>query len=216
MVAFAALFTALTAMGFGLFPASGRPPHRIRRASRGRPCRRRSEAAPPRRARHRRSDDVGDPADFLGLLIRAVWRVQAIDPGFVAENVLTLQTALPRPKYDSPVRRGEFYERVLARGARAAGRPERGVHERPADGDDRHHHRCGDPRPGDAATHRRRQPPLGDIAILQNHGHSVSSRRDLEAATPATARGSPWSARRSRSITGPVRIPSAGRSDIKM
>jgi predicted permease len=40
--------------------------------------------------------------------------VQAIDPGFVAEKVLTLQTALPRPKYDSPVRRGQFYERVLA------------------------------------------------------------------------------------------------------
>lgn len=48
-----------------------------------------------------------------GLLIRAVWRVQAVDPGFVAENVLVLKTALPRPKYDNPVRRGEFYERVL-------------------------------------------------------------------------------------------------------
>ena len=32
--------------------------------------------------------------------------------------MLTLRTALPRPKYDSPVRRGEFYERVLA-GVRA-------------------------------------------------------------------------------------------------
>jgi predicted permease len=48
-----------------------------------------------------------------GLLIRAVWRVQAIDPGFVSEQVLTLRTALPRPKYDSPVRRGAFYDRVL-------------------------------------------------------------------------------------------------------
>jgi len=52
-----------------------------------------------------------------GLLIRAVWRVQAIDPGFAPQNVLTLRTALPRPKYDSPVRRGEFYERVFALGA---------------------------------------------------------------------------------------------------
>jgi putative ABC transport system permease protein len=51
-------------------------------------------------------------------LIRAVWRVQAIDPGFVPRNVLTLRTTLPRPKYDSPVRRAEFYERVLA-GVRA-------------------------------------------------------------------------------------------------
>jgi putative ABC transport system permease protein len=29
--------------------------------------------------------------------------------------VLTLRTALPRPKYDSPVRRGEYYDRVLTR-----------------------------------------------------------------------------------------------------
>ena len=43
-----------------------------------------------------------------------MWRVQAIDPGFAPQNVLTLKTALPRPKYDSPVRRTEFYQRVLA------------------------------------------------------------------------------------------------------
>ena len=48
-----------------------------------------------------------------GLLIRAVWRVQAIDPGFVPQQVLTLRTALPRPQYDNPVRRSGFYERVL-------------------------------------------------------------------------------------------------------
>src|SRR6185295_7366995 len=53
-----------------------------------------------------------------GLLIRAVWRVQAVDPGFVPQQVLTLRTALPRPKYDSPVRRGQYYEPVLA-GVRA-------------------------------------------------------------------------------------------------
>jgi predicted permease len=48
-----------------------------------------------------------------GLLIRAVARVQAIDPGFTAENVLTLKTALPLPKYDSTSRRVQFYERVV-------------------------------------------------------------------------------------------------------
>jgi putative ABC transport system permease protein len=42
-----------------------------------------------------------------------VWRVQAINPGFTAENVLTMRTALPRPKYDSPVRRSQFFDRVL-------------------------------------------------------------------------------------------------------
>lgn len=48
-----------------------------------------------------------------GLLIRAVWRIQTIDSGFVAGNVLTLQTALPLPKYDATARRAQFYDRVL-------------------------------------------------------------------------------------------------------
>jgi predicted permease len=50
-----------------------------------------------------------------GLLVRAVWRVQSVDPGFVPTNVLTVKTALPRPKYDSPARRADFYEQVLTR-----------------------------------------------------------------------------------------------------
>jgi predicted permease len=48
-----------------------------------------------------------------GLLIRAVWRIQSIDPGFVPERVITLKTALPRPKYDVTQRRLQFYNRVL-------------------------------------------------------------------------------------------------------
>jgi predicted permease len=48
-----------------------------------------------------------------GLLIRAVARVQAIDPGFRAENVVTLKTVLPMPKYDSVETRTHFYKRVL-------------------------------------------------------------------------------------------------------
>jgi predicted permease len=49
-----------------------------------------------------------------GLLIRALWRVQQIDPGFRAADVLTLRTALPLPKYAPVARRADFYERVLA------------------------------------------------------------------------------------------------------
>ncbi|MES1240962.1 MAG: ABC transporter permease [Acidobacteriota bacterium] len=48
-----------------------------------------------------------------GLLIRAVWRIQSMDPGFVAENVLTLRTALPVGKYDSPPKREQYFQRVL-------------------------------------------------------------------------------------------------------
>jgi predicted permease len=49
-----------------------------------------------------------------GLLIRAMWRVQAVDPGFSAEAVLTMQTALTSQVYEDPVRRVEFYRRVTA------------------------------------------------------------------------------------------------------
>jgi len=48
-----------------------------------------------------------------GLLIRAVWRIQAEDPGFRTEDVLAVRTALPRPAYDVTARRAQFYDRVL-------------------------------------------------------------------------------------------------------
>jgi putative ABC transport system permease protein len=49
-----------------------------------------------------------------GLLTRALWNVQGIDPGFRSENVLTARTALPFPKYAPTERRQQFYDRVLA------------------------------------------------------------------------------------------------------
>ena len=48
-----------------------------------------------------------------GLLIRAALRIQATDPGFRAENVLTLRTALPLSKYGTVAQSGQFYDRVL-------------------------------------------------------------------------------------------------------
>ena len=48
-----------------------------------------------------------------GLLIRAVARINAINPGFDARNVVTLRTVLPLPKYDSTMQRVRFYESVL-------------------------------------------------------------------------------------------------------
>jgi predicted permease len=48
-----------------------------------------------------------------GLLIRAVARINAIDPGFDSRNVLTLRTVLPLPKYDSTLQRVTFYNNVL-------------------------------------------------------------------------------------------------------
>jgi predicted permease len=49
-----------------------------------------------------------------GLLIQALVNIQAIDPGFRSENVLTLKTILPRPKYAPTARREQFYQQVLA------------------------------------------------------------------------------------------------------
>ena len=113
MLGVAALFTALTAVGFGLLPALrvGRTEFAALRDG--------SRTSGGRRQRLRGvlvALEVAMSVVLLisaGLLIRAVWRVQSVDPGFASRNVLTLQTALPRPKYDSPVRRAEFYDRVL-------------------------------------------------------------------------------------------------------
>ena len=49
-----------------------------------------------------------------GLLIQALWKVQSTDPGFRSENVLTLKTMLPRPKYRQATSRQQFYRQVMA------------------------------------------------------------------------------------------------------
>ena len=48
-----------------------------------------------------------------GLLMRALWTVQAVDPGFRSEGVLTLQTPLPMPQFGRVSVREAFYTRVL-------------------------------------------------------------------------------------------------------
>ena len=48
-----------------------------------------------------------------GLLLRALWRVQAIDPGFKTGNVLTMRLSLPWPQYAPNAARTTFYRRVV-------------------------------------------------------------------------------------------------------
>lgn len=113
VLAMAALFTLLTALGFGLLPAvrAGRTGFGALRDG--------SRTAGGARQRVRAALVTAEVAISVlllissGLLIRAVWRVQAIDPGFVAEQALTLRTELPRPKYDDSLQRTRFFERVL-------------------------------------------------------------------------------------------------------
>jgi predicted permease len=48
-----------------------------------------------------------------GLLMRAIWRIHAVDAGFRAEHATTMTTALPLPKYTTVAARERFYRRVL-------------------------------------------------------------------------------------------------------
>ena len=49
----------------------------------------------------------------VGLLTQALLNVQKVDPGFTADNVLTVRTTLPRIKYAKAAQREQFYQRVL-------------------------------------------------------------------------------------------------------
>jgi putative ABC transport system permease protein len=114
VLALAAAFAALTGLGFGLVPAL-----RLGRQARlsGLHDGFRSGGVPKQRLRNVLvAVEVSVSVVLLvvsGLLIRAVWRIQAIDPGFTPEGVIAMKTALPRPKYDLTQRRVQFYERVL-------------------------------------------------------------------------------------------------------
>ncbi|MBA3260204.1 MAG: ABC transporter permease [Gemmatimonadales bacterium] len=115
MLAFAGLITGLTGIGFGVVPAL--------RACRGTSLdvlREGNRAGGGRRQSLRAALVITELAVSVvllvsaGLLIRALWRLRAVDPGFRAETVLTLRTALPMPKYAPTARRNAFYSRVLS------------------------------------------------------------------------------------------------------
>jgi predicted permease len=109
----ACALTALTALGFGVWPGL-------------RACRR--AAVDDLRAGGRSAGPAGTHVrsalvvvevtlsvvllTACGLLLQTLWRVQSIDPGFHSGGVLTLRTALPSPKYDQVERRTAFYARV--------------------------------------------------------------------------------------------------------
>ena len=48
-----------------------------------------------------------------GLLLRALWRVRAMDTGFATSGILTIRTVLPMPKYRATSTRTAFYDEVL-------------------------------------------------------------------------------------------------------
>jgi putative ABC transport system permease protein len=114
ILALAGGFTLLTGIGFGLLPAlraGGRTGLGALQAG--------ARAGGGRRQRLRTvlvTLEVALSIALLipaGLLIRAVLKVEAVDPGFRTEDVLTVRTALATPRADNRVRREEFYQRVL-------------------------------------------------------------------------------------------------------
>ncbi len=114
VLAFAAAVTFATGIGFGVVPAL-----RVCRAGDSNGLRETSRAGGGRRERLRSVLVIAEVTGCVvllvssGLLIRALWRVQSVDPGFRAENVLTLRTVLPMPKYEKVAARQQFYDRVL-------------------------------------------------------------------------------------------------------
>jgi putative ABC transport system permease protein len=116
VLGFAAGLTALTGIGFGVVPAlricRGADFSGLREGPRS--------GAGGARKRLRSALVAAEVAATLvllvsaGLLIRALSRVQATDPGFRTEGVVTMRTPLPLPKYNGTARRADFYSRVLS------------------------------------------------------------------------------------------------------
>jgi predicted permease len=50
-----------------------------------------------------------------GLLVRTLWHLRAVDPGFRSGGMLTATAAVPLPKYQDSEQRGRFYTDALAR-----------------------------------------------------------------------------------------------------
>jgi predicted permease len=114
ILAFAALMTLVTAVGFGLAPAL-----RSLAGAGGVGLREGARAGSSGRERLRSLLVVAEVSVSVvllissGLLIRALARVQSIDPGFDPAGVMTLRTTLPLPKYQAIATRNGFHASVL-------------------------------------------------------------------------------------------------------
>lgn len=113
---FALIATAFTGVGFGMIPAL--------KTSRGADANDLNEGSRSgvggRKERLRSAMIIAEVSASVlllisaGLLLRALLRIQAVDPGFNYQNVLTMRTWLPIPKYSETAKRTEFYRHVLS------------------------------------------------------------------------------------------------------
>jgi putative ABC transport system permease protein len=114
VLAFAALSILVTGLAFGVFPAIRAGSPRALEALRD-GARTLGGARQRVRSLLVMTEVMVSVALLIssGLLVRAMWRIQAVDPGFKTDGVLTLRTALPSPKYELVNARTQFYTRVL-------------------------------------------------------------------------------------------------------
>jgi putative ABC transport system permease protein len=112
---FAGVLTALTGVAFGMVPVwragGSKDLDGLREGAR---------AGGGRKERLRSALVVAEIVTSIvlliasGLLMRAMWRLQAIDPGFRVDHVLTMRTSFALPKYGATAKRAAFYDQVLA------------------------------------------------------------------------------------------------------
>ena len=114
VLAFAAVLVAVTGLAFGILPAMRAGGSRAMDALRDG-----ARAAGGRRQRVRSALVVLEVSGSIvllvaaGLLMRAIMRLESVEPGFRTEGVTTLRTALPLPRYAAVPAREVFHRRVL-------------------------------------------------------------------------------------------------------
>ena len=115
VLAFALGLSLVTALAFGVAPA-----WRLCRAPDMNDLRAGARASAAKRGQRARAAlvvaQVAASVALLvaaALLLRALWRVQQVDPGFRTDNVLAVQTPLAWPRYAPTARRADFYTRAL-------------------------------------------------------------------------------------------------------
>jgi predicted permease len=116
MLAWALLLTMATALGFGAAPAI-----RVARGASASGLREGAREGSSRRTERLRTGLVAAEITAsvvlligAGLLIRALWQVQGINPGFSAGGVLTARTLLSGSRYSTADRRTRFYDQVMS------------------------------------------------------------------------------------------------------
>jgi putative ABC transport system permease protein len=116
VLAFAVVVITVTGIGFGVLPAlqsaGGLASQGLHEGARS--------GVGGKRERLRSALVVGEVAASVvllicsGLLVRALLRIQAVDPGFRTRDVLAIHTPLPGEGYESTGRRLALYDRVLS------------------------------------------------------------------------------------------------------